>query len=211
MTFLTPRHHFSFSDHSFNKEESREQQCFNILDKNFSPALLSLYSQHYLNKQNVREAEKLAREAIEDILDELLATKDLENLIKEDLKRKFMKMKIVLGAMPEMLDDSRMEEVYNELQLNGAGILEATIKLINYNNKLSNEPINSWLQQINQLSKLKGLRYFAEMDVLFIPAEYLHYPFFDANRARFFNTATLYTEVVVNVNKGVKDFLKSVS
>jgi hypothetical protein len=153
----------------------------------------------------------LAREAIEDILDELLAAKDLENLIKEDLKRKFMKMKIVLGAMPEMLDDSRMEEVYNELQLNGAGILEATIKLINYNNKLSNEPINSWLQQINQLSKLKGLRYFAEMDVLFIPAEYLHYPFFDANRARFFNTATLYTEVVVNVNKGVKDFLKSVS
>ncbi|KAG5670598.1 hypothetical protein PVAND_000849 [Polypedilum vanderplanki] len=208
LTFLYEYEHV-YSDHPFNKEETREQQCFKFLDTNFSPALLSLYSHHYLNKKNVIEAEKLAREAIEDVLDELMAAKDLENIVKDDLKRRFNKMKIILGAMPEMLNDEQMEEIYNELQLSGSGILETTTKLINYNNKLNNEPINSWLHQINQQSSLKSMRYFAEKDILFIPAEYLHYPFFDVNRPRFFNTATLYTEIVANINKGVKDFLKS--
>lgn len=133
-------------------------------------------------------------------------------VVKDDIRRKFKKVKIILGVMEEMYDASAMDDMYNDLDLNGdEGILKTTINLINYNSKLKNELRNSFFHQANKLSHLNNIKYFIEEDLLFIPNEYLHYPFYDYNRSRFINTATIFTEIILCVNKGIKEYLINVS
>lgn len=42
-----------------------------------------------------------------------------------------------------------------------------------------------------------------------VPVKYTLKPFFVANRARFFNMATLYTQVIYALNDGIEDYLRN--
>ena len=42
-----------------------------------------------------------------------------------------------------------------------------------------------------------------------VPVMYTLYPSFHPNRARFFNTATLYSQVIYNINEALVDFVKT--
>lgn len=196
---------------SYEKEEiQRFEQCLNFLEANFAPTTLSLFSNDYQVSNN--NVEEFVNEAVGDVLRDIEETGNVEIVVKDDINRKLKKIKIILGMNEEIREISKMRELYQELELNGnEGLLETSMKLIAYNEKLNNEPRNSWYFNVNQLSHLNNVKYFPEIDVLFIPVEYLFYPFYDFDRTRFFNTASLYTEIVLSMQEGLKKYLLSVS
>lgn len=193
------------------KEIQRFEQCISYLEANFSPTMLSLFSNSY-QVDNNSHVEEFVREAVQEVLEDIEKSEKIEMAVRDDIKRKFRKIKVILGVNEEILDASKMRELHQELGLDGSeGLLETSTKLIAFNEKLNNEPRNSWLFLVNQLSHLSNVKYFPEIDVLFIPIEYLFYPFYDVERSRFFNTASLFTEIVLSMQEGLKKYLLSVS
>lgn len=209
------RHEHSYKTHITqidvkSKNILRFEQCLNILEVNFAPATLSLFAKNFdVDKLGVKD---FVEEIIGNILQELENSENLEYVIKDDVRRKFGKMKIIFGVNDELQNKSKMEEMFEELDLNGnEGVFEMTTKFILHNEKLNNEPKNSWFYVVNQLSHVKTIRYLPEIDLLFIPMEFILYPYFDSSRPRFMNTATLFTEIVIQINEGLKRYFLSVS
>lgn len=48
-------------------------------------------------------------------------------------------------------------------------------------------------------------------DSLDIPSQWILYPWFHPNRPDFFNTATLFSDVVESINSGLQEYLEGVS
>jgi hypothetical protein len=193
------------------KDLQRFEQCIEILEINFGPGLLSVYASKYLDNSTLFNAEKFVREAIAEVISEMNKANDLNEEVKADVTQKLSQTFVVLGGLPQIFDLSKMEELYKDIGLTGdEKILEMTIKLARYHGKIDNEPKSSWKYQVHGLSHLKALKYLPDNMVLYIPPEYISYPYFHPNRSRFFNTATLFTEVVLTLNEGIKEYLKMV-
>lgn len=191
-------------------DTERFEICLNFLQMNLAPGMLSLLSNEYKVKN--KQVESFINEALKEVLSEINEVSNIESVVKDDIKRKFKKIKIIYGINEEIYDSEKMKELYQEIELNGdEGILETTNKLIIFNEKLNNEPRSNWHFLVNQLSHLGSIKYFPEIDVLFIPIEYLMYPYYDVARPRFFNTATLFAETVLNVHEGLKRYMISVN
>lgn len=169
-----------------------------------------MYVQKHLNEKTLMEAEHFVVEAILDVMKKIQRAEDLNEEVKGDLLSKLLNTNLVLGGLRELFNSSKVEELYSEIELMGdEKILLTTINLIRYSAKLDNEPKTSWMHRANQLSQLRNLKYLPNENLLNIPAEYLHFPYYDPKRSRFFNTATLYTEIVLSLNVGIKEYLKS--
>lgn len=179
------------------------------MESNFGPGLVGIYARKFFKQQTHDEAERFIREAVNDVVEELSKADDLDDMIKSDVIAKLQSVFIVAGYPNETVDESKLQEMYDEIELKGnEGIVEASITLIDYNSKLDNEL--NWMSSVNQLTH-NNLKYLTKENVLYVPAEYTQYPFYDPNRSRFFNTATLFTEVVLGLNEGVKEYIKTVS
>lgn len=164
-----------------------------------------------MKQEDLDAAESFVKTAVNNVAEEVVKDDSLDTEIVDDVRRKLKKMVIILAVSKDVLDESNLENMYQELELSGdEGLLETTIKLKKYTEKLDNESKRSWFHQANQFSQLSHMKYFPEKDVIFIPADYLQYPYYDKSRPRFYNTATLFTEVVLSINEGLKSYLKSV-
>lgn len=190
----------------------RQEQCLHLLETNFSPVLVSLYAKTYMKNEGFEDIEDFVREAVNDIIAEVKTDKKLDKTILDDVVRKLKKVVILSGGREEIFDDSKIEEIYEELELKGnEHILETSIKLKKYAEKLDGESKRGWFYRAYKLSKFNVIKYFSVSDLLLIPIDYLEYPYYDKNRPRFYNTATLFTEVVRSINEGLKKHMKSVS
>ena len=158
------------------------------------------------------DVEEFAREAVNDVITEMKTDKKLDKTILDDVVRKLKKVVILPGGRKEIFDDSKLEEIYEELELKGdEHILETSIKLKKYAEKLDGESKRGWFYRAYKLSKFNNIQYFPVSDLLLIPIDYLEYPYYDKNRSRFYNTATLFTEVIRSINDGLRKHMKSVS
>lgn len=194
------------------KDYQRFEQCINHLESYFSPGLLGVYATKFYKKETQEAAESLIKEAVSDVGAEISKADDLDEDIKADAISRLQNVFIVAGYPEEITNAAKIEEMYRDIDLNGHdNILKTTISMIKYNHKLDNEPKTSWMSNVNQLTRLNNMKYLTEENVLYVPAEYIHHPYFDPNRSRFFNTATLFTEVVLALNEGIKDYIKQVS
>lgn len=172
---------------------------------------MSLYAKKFFKRENQEAAESLIKEAIADITEEIYKADDLDDEIKIDVMSNLQKVLIIAGYPQVTVYASRMEQLYKEVDRNvDEEILETTIDLIKYNNKINNEPKASWMSAVNRLTLLNNLKFVIDENVLYVPPEYIQYPYFDPNRSRFFNTATLYTEVALTLNEGIKEYIKMV-
>lgn len=192
------------------KDYQRFEQCISQLEVNCGPGLIGLYARKLFIKKDHDAAKSFIREAIDDVINEISLADDLDEIMKNQINERLQKVAIIAGYPKETVDVDNMIEMYSELELDGSeGILETSIKTIQYNNRLDNEPKSSWFFTVNELSHLNNLKYLSMENLLYVPIEYVQYPYYDANRSRFFNTATLYTEVVQSVNEGIKEFIKT--
>ena len=165
-----------------------------------------------MKNDNFKEVEDFAREAVNDMIAELKIDKKLDKTILDDVVRKLKKVVILPGGREEIFNDSKLEEIYEELELKGnEHILETSIKLKKYAEKLDGESKRGWFYRAYKLSKFNDIKYFPVSDLLLIPIDYLEYPYYDKNRSRYYNTATLFTEVVRSINEGLRKHMKSVS
>ncbi|KAL7023980.1 hypothetical protein ACKWTF_012861 [Chironomus riparius] len=190
----------------------RQEQCLHYLETNLSPVLVSLYTKVYMKNENLKDVEDFVREAVNDVIAELKIDKKLDKTILDDVVRKLKKVVILLGGREEIFDESKLEEIYEELELKGnEHILNTSIKLKKYAEKLDGESKRGWFYRAYKLSKFNDIKYFPVSDLLLIPIDFLEYPYYDKNRSRYYNTATLFTEVVRSINEGLKKHMKSVS
>jgi Peptidase family M13 len=194
------------------QDYQRFEQCISQLENFYTPGMVGVFAKKFYKKENHEAAESFIKEAISDVVDEITQADDLREDIKEDVITRLQQTFIVAGYPKETIDASRMQEMYDKIELTGDDdILETTINIIRYNQRLENEPKTSWMARVNQLTHINNLKYLAVENVLYVPAEYIQHPYFHPKRSRFFNTATLYTEVVLSVNEGIKEFIRNVS
>lgn len=192
------------------KDYQRFEICLNLLQQSLSPALIHLYAIKNYDEIEQKSAEKLIQDALESIKREIDDSTKLEQKMKNEIIEKIKSIKIIAG-FPNELTDENMEKLYNEIGLYGNEMLIHTlIKMIKHNNKLDNEPTSRWTWKVNHLTRLNNLKYLADENILYVPTEYIKYPYFSPNRPRFMNTATLFTEVVLGFNEGLKKFFKNV-
>jgi hypothetical protein len=192
------------------KEYQRFEQCIDLLQQSLSPALTHLLASKYYDEREQKSAENLIHDALEFVMKEVRQSPDIDMRIKCEVFEKIGSLKIVAGFPEELKSNKNMEEMYEELDLNGnENILETSIKIIKHNLKLDNEPPSKWTKKLNKLTRLNNLKYLSEEDVLYVPIEYTKYPYFSPNQPRLMNIATLFTEVVLGFNEGIKKHLNT--
>lgn len=191
------------------KEYQRYEQCIIPLESTFASGLVNLYGQKFYNESARAYAHIFIKEILVSMIREINKDENLDDQLKFQLARKLGNIHIIAGFSNETSSNEKVLELYEELRLKGdENIIYTALELINYNMKLENEPEENWMFQVNQLNRLNNLKYLPEKDTLFIPSEYTVYPYFSQHRTRFFNTATLFSEVVLLVNEGLKMFAK---
>lgn len=194
------------------KDYQRFEQCISQLENFYTPGMVGVFAAKFYDKKNQEAAEAFIKEAIDDVIGEITIADDLGQQIKEDIVTRLRSSFIIAGYPKETTNATKIQEMYENIELTGDdNILETTINIIRYNHQLDNEPKTSWLASVNQLTHINNMKYLATESVLYVPAEYIQHPYFDPKRSRFFNTATLYTEVVLSLNEGIKEYLKNVS
>lgn len=193
------------------KEYQRYEQCISPLEQYFASGLANLYAQKFYIESDQVFANKFIKEILASMIKKISRDEALENELKTQLMKKLENIQVVAGYSNQTSSDKKVYELYEELELQGdENIIYTALEIINYNMKLENEPDDSWMFNVNQLNRLNNLKYLHEKDILYIPPEYIVYPYFSQHRTRFFNTATLFTEVVLGVNEGLKIFVKKV-
>ncbi|CAO1421540.1 unnamed protein product [Diamesa tonsa] len=170
------------------------------------PALDALYAKKYRKPEIQKAAELFAREVVEDVIEKIRET-SVNTTVLDDVIEQLRNLNYVMGFPEEILDDSKMDEFYEELDLVGSEDLVTTYLAIEKHFKtIENEPKDDWKQKLDHLMKEQSVKNVLEDKILFVPAYQLHFPWYHPDRTRFFNTATLFMEIMTALGRGVEIF-----
>ncbi|CAO1441045.1 unnamed protein product [Diamesa serratosioi] len=192
------------------KSYQRWERCRMNLKNLFRPTLEALYAQRYFNEQVQESVKDLTKEVVRDIVAELYKSDTVNNTVKHEVDQKLSTIKYIIGYPDEILNLEKVEEFYEDLDLDGTeGSVETFLKIEDYNQKIENDPITSWKRKLNSLSGDDDeIKLDLNENILYIPPMLIHYPFYHPNRSRFFNTATLFDDIAYNFVIGLKDELE---
>ncbi|CAO1412737.1 unnamed protein product [Diamesa tonsa] len=190
------------------KSYQRWEQCMRHLLYHHGPALEALHAKKYFNVEVQDSVKDFTKEAVHDFIAEVNKL-DIDNDTKQDLVAKLKTIKYAIGYPEEVLDLQKVEEFYEELDLNGTeGLVETYLKMEQNTNKINKNPNTNWKKKlIKMLKKIYLPTFITDDNILYIPPRLIHYPYYHPNRSRFFNTATLFVRTVEALEIGVKSRL----
>ena len=176
MTAFMQDHKEAFIVYPFNKENAidrgtkqerqRFEQCIDKLRNYLRPVLDALYAKKYRNQDIQKAAETFAKEVVEDVIDKIKET-NLNSTIIEDVIEHLRNLNYIMGFSEEIIDDSKMNEFYDELYLEGSEDLVTTyLKLAKHFHKIENEPKDDWKQKLDHLVKEHSVKNFLEDKIL---------------------------------------------
>lgn len=213
----------AFIVYSFNRRDAskkgtqksyqRFEQCIYFLETNMRLALEALMAETYFDSSTQTAAKEFAKEAARDVLEKFKANTNAKNdkNIKKKLVEKIKSMKFFIMFPDELLNQTMVGEVYEELELDGSeSLVEMFMALKKQKVKLLAEKSTNWMRLLNRIMSEFHIKHFIEENVLNVPVMWTLYPFYFQNRSRFFNTVTLYKDVAQAVNKGLLDLFKKV-
>lgn len=169
-------HKEAFIVYPFNKEDAifrgtkqerqRFEQCIDKMRHYGRPALDALYAKKY-RKPNIQTAAvTLAKEVVEDVIEKLKET-NLNTTIIEDVTEHLRNLNYIMGFSEDILDDSRLNEFYDELDLEGTEDLVTTyLGMEKHFRKIENEPKDDWKQKLDQLVKQESVKNYLEDKIL---------------------------------------------
>lgn len=117
------------------------------------PTLEALYAIKHFNKNIQESAKYFIKEAVRDVTVDLYTNVVINDTVKDEINQKINTMKYIIGYPDEILNLEKIEEFYEELDLNGTeGAVETYLKMEEYNQKIENDPITSWKRKLNSYS-----------------------------------------------------------
>ena len=130
------------------------------------PALEALHALRYSNKEVQDSVKELAKEGVHDFIAEVNKL-DIDDNTKHDIAAKLNTLKYVIGYPDLVLDLQKIEEYYDELELNGTeGLVETYLKTKRYNEKIRNNPDSNWKMKLTQMTDIKSITFITNDNIL---------------------------------------------
>lgn len=149
------------------KDLQRFESCLQILQTFMAPAMQSLFSRKYFQRDVQKSAENFATEAIEDILYEIQFNLHMNVAAKLDLLNKMKDMKVIAGFPRFIMRANEIEEFYDGMNVDGSEeLLQTYINIITYNRKIHNEPRFSWKTEKEALVTNTQIKYISSTNSL---------------------------------------------
>ena len=140
------------------QERQRFEQCIDKLRQYGRPALDALYAKKYRKQDIQNAAESFAREVVEDVIEKIKETK-LNSTIIEDLTEHLRNLNYIMGFSENIINDSKINEYYDELDLVGSEDLVTTyLELERHFHKIENEPKEDWKQKLDHIVKESSVK-----------------------------------------------------
>ncbi|KAG5669415.1 hypothetical protein PVAND_017302 [Polypedilum vanderplanki] len=133
--------------------------------------------------------------------------------IAVDVLFKLKNLKIFISLPKSIFSISKLEEFYENLNLNGnENFMESYWKIEKHHRRLRNEPKTSWRRQIDQVveTNKKLLKYSVEDgNILYFSPLYVVYPIYHPLRPRFFNMAMLFKETIIGLYWDIRKYIQN--
>jgi hypothetical protein len=154
--------------HGVKKSQQRWQQCHNsVFHFDMKPALEFLYASRFYDKEIVKSVEKLASEAIEFVIQKIENDESLDETIKEEAIEYLREINIEAGVPRELLNDKKLDEFYDELQLKSdKNYVKTFFETQKYSGKIKLEPKKSWRRKENEKTTNFGVKYYSDGNLL---------------------------------------------
>ena len=134
------------------KSYQRWERCRMNLRNNHRPSLEALYAMKYFNKNIEESAKDFIKEAVRDVTAELYTNDLINDTIKDEVDQKINTIKYIIGYPDEILNLEKIEEFYEELDLDGTeGSVATYLKMEEYNQKIQNDAISSWKRKLSSI------------------------------------------------------------
>ena len=139
------------------KSDQRWEQCVQYLLETHHLAVEALYAEKYFDAKIQDSAKDFIKEAII----------DLKLSIKGEDTEALNSIEYIVGYPEEIFDSSKIQEYYEELDLNGTeGLVETYLKLENFNQRILNDPAPSWRRKLNSVYNFKDMTYFPDENIV---------------------------------------------
>lgn len=143
------------------KSKQRWEQCLGLLFNNFAPVVQSLYASKYYDINIQKSAMDFTKEVVQDYIAEISDEAD------EDIIEKLNSIDYVIGYPKEVSNLKKIEEFYDELDLDGTeGFVATFLEMENYDQKIRNNPSSDWKRKLQVLCIQYDNKYFAEYNIL---------------------------------------------
>ncbi|KAG5669474.1 hypothetical protein PVAND_017361 [Polypedilum vanderplanki] len=162
----------------------------------------------------VGSAEKMITEAVDvfkkNFLKETSGKLSIE--VSAEILFKLKSLKILIGLQKSIFPISKLEEFYKNLNLTGnENFMKSYWEIDRHHRRLKNEPKTSWRRQIDQVVDTGDFwaKYSVEDgNILYFSPGFIIYPHYHPLRPMFFNMATLFSNTLTVLYKGIVSYKK---
>lgn len=159
----------SWETRYFGRKQSfqRFEQCIAFFELNMGPAFEALMAKKFYDKSIQDSAKALIVEAINDVTNAIQESKDFEidkNVLQVVERMKSINLSVMFPN--EVLDLQKIEEIYDELNIDGSeSLVKMFIELNKHGRKLALEKGSSWIKVVIDITKSR-FRYFIGVNTL---------------------------------------------
>lgn len=151
------------------QEYQRFEVCIDTIEWFMQPALLALSAQKYFDKETRKAATALVKEAVADVTNLIKTTNELDE--HEDVRKKLVEelktMKLSIMYPNEIIDQMKIEEMYEEMQVDGSEpLIEIRVSMVKNYFKLLVESDSSWMKRVERFVKEVLVKYFEDDNTL---------------------------------------------
>lgn len=133
----------------------------------FGPVLEALHAQKYFSKELQLSVINFTKEIVADFMTNINTMDNYSEDVKQNVMEKLSNMKYAIGYPQEVFDLSKIEEYYEELDLDGKeGYVESMLKMFSYYYKIENSLVKSWKKKLlNKCSQIY-IEYYTDDNIL---------------------------------------------
>ena len=165
---------YSFTDQNLDKNTAKSrsyqrfEQCLLFLQSNFGPAFEALIAQENFDQATQKAATEFVEEAVKDSINEIkVSIKIDDEIAREKLIKTLEAMKLSVMFPDEILNQNKVEEIYNELDESAETLLDVYMKIKSYKRKIDTEMSDSWIKKIHEkLSDTLYVKYSVNINTL---------------------------------------------
>lgn len=148
------------------RSRQRFEQCLRLLKRNAYPALKALEAQHLYDPSIQKDAADLASEAIRDYRNQIML-KVNGSKIRTEILKKMDLIKLVVMFPDEVLNVSRIDGIYEDLELDGSEtFVKMYTSLSKHRKRLEKESKSSWIYVLSKTLKAELYIYNADLNIL---------------------------------------------
>ncbi|XP_051172592.1 neprilysin-2-like isoform X2 [Leptopilina boulardi] len=131
------------------EREPRWKECILLANDNFGHSIGSIYVRNYFNKDSRNDVEEIFNNIKEEFGNILRTLNWLDDTTKENLLEKLMSIRALIGYTDELLDDRKIDEFYQNLEITDGDHVESMLNLTLFN---ENYLLGLWKKPVNTTS-----------------------------------------------------------